>query len=157
MDTNTLHAVAWIILRICYAWMFIYPMIGLCRDMKSAEATVALLFPYFTRVFTWLMLAVMLVGGVMILIGWYAQIAGILLFFYSIFGIFIHRQLAAQVVAHQLSAAASESDRSIFTNATTLGYVGHITSGQKNVVIAAVALFIVLVSSGPWSLTPPLF
>lgn len=157
MDTDTLQITAWLILRICYAWMFLYPLIALCRDMPATESMVALLFPIFTKLFTWLMFAVMFIGAVMILIGWYAQIAGILLFFYNIMGIFIHRQLAAQVTATPLSDNASVSDKKIFEHTATLGVVGHITSSQKNVVLAAVALFFVLLSSGPCSLTAPLF
>ncbi len=143
---------AWLILRVVYAWMFLYPLKVLLSDWSGTKKTVALLIPFGVPFFAVLMVLVMIAGGLMILLGFYAQIAGFLLLCYSLFGVIVHYRLAAQASALKL-VHADAADQAVLQQAINLALVGNITSGQKNVVLAAVGCFFMLMGSGPWSLT----
>ena len=144
---------AWIILRVVYAWMFLYPLITLLSDWQATENTVALVFPWAKKLFSLLMVLIMVVGAISILLGAYAQIAGILLFFYCMIGAVVHYRLAKLTAVHVLSNEASEADKAALKETIALGVVGHVTSAQKNFVLAAVGLFFFFMGSGPLSLT----
>ena len=142
--------IAWLILRVVFAWMFIYPLKNLMKDIPASKELVTLICPIFQGFITWLMFFVMFFGGVSILLGAYAQIGGFLLCIYSLIGIKVHFACAKN--AKGLSGKDKE-----FKTAQELAIVGHVTSGQKNIVLAAVALFFTLLGSGPYSLTVNLF
>ena len=147
MDT-----VAWLILRVIYAWMFLYPLKVLLKDWTGTKNTVALLIPICVPLCAVLMVIVMIAGALMILLGFYAKLAGLMLLFYCLFGVLVHYRLAAQASALKLKTT-DHGDQKILQQAIGLALVGNITSGQKNVVLAAVGCFFMLMGSGPWSLT----
>ena len=146
--------VAWLALRAVYAWMYFYPAIGLLRDWPTTVATTGLLFKQGTKFFAVASVAVMIVGALMILFGFYGQYAGLALLAFNLGGAIIHYRLAAAAKATRLSAAASDADRAALAQVATLGWVGHVTSAEKNFVLAAVALFFALVGTGPLSIVP---
>lgn len=148
---------AWLILRVVYAGMFLYPLQDLLTNFEETVHWVALIAPFKPRLFAYLMILVMIFSAVMILFGIYAQIAGILLIIYNIAGIFLHYKLSRQARNARLSAQASAEDIKKFSEIAQLAMVGHITSGQKNSVFAAVAVFFMLLGSGPFSVTGLLF
>ncbi len=143
---------AWLILRIVYAWMYLYPAVGLIKDWPTTVATTGLLFPKWTRCFAAASVAGMIVGAVMILLGVWGQVAAVALLAFNLGGARIHYRLAALTKAGRLSDAASAEDRAAMEKTATLGWVGHVTSAEKNFVLAAVALFFALVGTGPLSL-----
>ena len=57
MDT-----VAWLILRVIYAWMFLYPLKVLLKDWTGTTNTVALLIPICVPLCAVLMVIVMIAG-----------------------------------------------------------------------------------------------
>jgi uncharacterized membrane protein YphA (DoxX/SURF4 family) len=144
---------AWLILRIGYAWLYLYALLGLLSNWQATKDLVALLFPRYTPVFAVIMVIVMFISAISIVLGFYAEIAGLMLSFYNLLGIRVHYKLAAQTRAFELSPNAALEDKQILAEAGTLGAVGHITSAQKNVVLFAVALFFMLAGSGPFSMT----
>ena len=151
-----LQVIAWMALRIMYAWMFLYPLKVLLSDWKTTKSTVALISPpslvSFSSV---LMVIVMISGALSILLGLYAQIGGLLLFVYCLMGAVVHYKLANLIKQHHLSPTAGVTDVSVLQAVIDMGMVGNITSAQKNFVLAAVALFFMLLGSGPMSLTTP--
>ena len=124
----------------------------LLKDWSATKSTVALLIPICVPFCAIVMVMVMIAGALMILLGFYAQIAGFMLLFYCLFGVLVHYRLAAQAAALKLVHADS-TDQQVLQQAIGLALVGNITSGQKNVVLAAVGCFFMLMGSGPWSLT----
>lgn len=146
--------VAWLVLRAVYAWMYLYPAIGLLRNWPATVATTGLLFKQGTKFFSVTSVAVMIIGALMILFGVYGQYAGLALFAFNLGGAIIHYRLAAATKASQLSVAASEADKATLAQVATLGWVGHVTSAEKNFVLAAVALFFALMGTGPLSIVP---
>jgi len=100
---------------------------------------------------------VMFLGALSILFGIYAQIGALFLFIYSLVDVMAHYQLSQQAASQTLSDDASESDKAILETTKALGVVGNVTSAQKNIVIAAALLVIILLGSGPFSLTANLF
>jgi len=146
--------IAWLVLRVVYAWMYLYPAVGLVRDWPHTVSTTGLLFKHGTRQFAFISVLGMVVGAVMILLGVYGQYAAVALFGFNLGGAKIHYLLADMIHQAQLSETASVDDRAEFQELATLGWVGHVTSAQKNFVLAAVALFFALMGTGPWSLLP---
>jgi uncharacterized membrane protein YphA (DoxX/SURF4 family) len=145
---------AWLALRAVYAWMYLYPAVGLVRDWPTTVGTTGLLFKHGTRLLAFVSVLTMVVGAVMILLGVYGQYAAVALLGFNLGGAKIHYTLAAMARQARLSAAASAEDRATLQNLATLGWVGHVTSAEKNFVLAAVALFFALMGTGPWSLVP---
>ena len=143
---------AWMSLRVVYAWMFLYPAVGLIRDWPTTVATTGLLFPRHPSLFAALSVAGMILGGLMILLGVYGSLAGLFFFVFSLGGARIHYRLAERATAVQLSGEASPADIDVTQELAGLAAVGHVTSAQKNFVLAAVGLFFFLMGTGPWSL-----
>lgn len=152
-----METVALIILRIVLAWMFLYPLKGLLSDWKGTVNLVRLITPFFPHLFAILMILVMIGGSLSILLGAYAQIGAAFLLIYSLVGVVVHYQLSLQIANQSLSDTATEDDRAVLEKTKALGIAGNITSAQKNIVIAASLLVIVLLGAGPFSLTTNLF
>ena len=153
----TIDAIAWLILRVVYAWMFLWPLIALLKDWPGTVATVSLLCPYKANFSAVVMVLVMIAGALSILFGFYGQVAGLVLLVYNIFGVFVHRKAAQAIATLKLSNKGVAADQKIFTQAQAIGVVGHITSSQKNWVLASVACFFMLMGTGPLSVTGRLF
>ena len=135
----------------------LYPMKALLSDWAGTKKTVGILIPIFPSFCAVMMLLVMLCGALSVLVGFYSQIGGFLLCVYCIFGIKVHYRLSQLSTAGSLSSRASDSDREVLKEAQGLAVVGNITSAEKNVVLAAVALMFTLLGSGPFSLTANIF
>ena len=142
-----METAAIIILRVVYAWIFFRPLPGLIKDFKGSVDLVSLIVPFWQRSFTVIMLLVMFFGALSILFGMYAQIGGIFLFCYCIIGYFVHQKLAAQLTQSTNAPV----------DVVNLGVIGHVTSAQKNIVLAGVALFFELAGRGHVSVTANIF
>jgi hypothetical protein len=149
--------VAWLVLRVVFAWLFLMPLPGLLKDFKGSMQLTRLLVPVMTPLFTVVMLLIMFVGSLSVLFGFYAQIGGLLLALYSLGGSVVHEKLAKQCQSAVLSGDASDADNTVLSNTGCLGFVGHHSSAQKNIVLAGVGIFFLLMGSGPLSLTGTLF
>ncbi|MDG2305413.1 MAG: DoxX family membrane protein [Candidatus Binatia bacterium] len=143
--------VAWILLRVVYAWMFLYPALGLIQQWPTTVQTTSLLFRWQPGFFALGSVAFMVVGGVMILLGVYGWVAGAGFCAFSVGGALVHYRLAARAGAIELSAHASREDVATLEGLAALAIVGHVTSAQKNFVLAAVGSFFFLVGTGPLS------
>lgn len=152
-----METAALIFLRIVLAWMFLYPLKDLLADWKGTVNLVRLITPFFPNLFALLMILVMFLGSLSILFGVYAQIGASFLFIYSLVGVIVHYQLSQQIKTQSLSDEASKDDRAVLEKTKALGVAGNNTSAQKNIVVAAALLVIVLLGSGPFSLTGNLF
>lgn len=148
---------AFLVLRIIIAWLFLFPLKVLLSDWPAAVDTVKLVAPIFPGLFAVLMVLVMIVGAVSILLGAFAQVGAALLLIYCLVGVVVHYKLAGLATQLTLSESASKDDRAISQKLTALAVLGNQTSGQKNIVIAAALFFILMIGSGPFSLTSNLF
>lgn len=148
-----LEAVAWLLLRVVYAWFFIYPIKGLLDDWQGARSLAAIAIPVYPQFFSILMAVVMFFGALSILLGVYTEVSGTILCLYCLLGARVHYKLAKQLKVSALSSTATEDDKKTLLDAVNLGVVGHVTSAQKNFVLAAVSLLFVFVGSGPYSIT----
>lgn len=154
LSESNVEAIAWLTLRIVYAWMFLYPAYGLLRNWKSTVQTTALLFKWLPELFAFGSLVIMVFGAIAIVLGVYGQFAAVALVGFNLGGAVLHYRLARLVKQTQLSEAATQVDRDALQATIDLGVVGHVTSAEKNFVLAAVALFFALVGTGPLSLIP---
>lgn len=152
-----MEAIAFVVLRVVLAWIFLYPLKALLSDWEGTVDLVGLIAPCKPHFFAVIMVLVMIAGSLSVLLGFYAQIGAILLFVYSLIGFVVHYKLSQQEAAFELSAEASESDKAVLEQAKGLGIVGHVTSAQKNIVIAAALWVIIFLGSGPYSLIGNLF
>lgn len=141
-------------MRVVLAWLFLWPLKGLVSDWAGTVNLVKLVAPFKPAFFAVIMIFVMIFGSLSILLGIYAPIGAALLLIYSLIGFVVHYRLSQQLAAMKLTKAAGDKDKTVFQNAKALGVVGHVTSAQKNIVIAAALLVIVLLGSGPMSLLP---
>ncbi len=144
-----IYALGWLILRIVFAWMFLYPIITLLKTWHDTVKTTALLFPWQPAFFTICSILIMFFGALSILVGFFAQVGAIGLCAISLGGAIIHYRLAAQAekLSQQLPLSSAKEQL------ITLAQVGNVTSAQKNFVLAAVAIFFILVGSGPVSIS----
>lgn len=140
---------SWLVLRLVLAWMYLYPIIGLMKDREGLMASTKLLFPWKTAFFAYVSIGAMIIGALSILFGFYAQIGGFILLIFTLGGIRVHYALAAQAKP----ALNNPQVRAL----AKLALLGHISSAEKNFVLAAVALMIMLLGSGPLSLTGNIF
>ncbi len=145
------NEIAWLTLRIVYAWMFLYPAIGLLRNWSTTVQTTALLFPWKPAVFAGLSLILMIFGAAMILFGVYGRLAGAGLCVFCLGGARVHYKLASMAGDTQLSSEASRSDSDAVSILRALAVVGHVTSAEKNFVLASVGFFFALRGTGPFS------
>ncbi|MEM7135541.1 MAG: DoxX family membrane protein [Myxococcota bacterium] len=144
--------VAWVSLRSVYAWMFIYPAIGLVRDWRGTVETTALLFKWQPALFAASSVAAMFIGGLMILLGAFGWIAGLYFFVFCLGGARIHYRLAAKAGQTKPPSDLQGPEQDAFAGLVGLAVVGHVTSAQKNFVLAAVGLFFFLMGTGPCSI-----
>ncbi|MGQ3888485.1 hypothetical protein ACQUW5_05575 [Legionella sp. CNM-1927-20] len=145
--------IAWIVLRFVFAGFFLYPIYGFLQNWEGAKQTVLLLYPRYADLQVVLMVIVMIIISISILFGIYGHIGGLLAFVYCLFGIRVHLALADKLKAASLSQQATAEDQAMLTDVVSIGRVGHLTSAQKNIVIAAIAFFFMLQGTGPLSLT----
>lgn len=142
----TIDLVAWLVVRIVYAGFFLYALKALFADWQGTIGLVKLIMPASLAPLGAVgMVIVMLLGALGILFGVYGQIAGLLLCVYCLLGACVHYRLAK-------TAPIDSSDPQIKSGAM-LAVVGHVTSAQKNFVLAAMAFFFMLMGTGPASLT----
>jgi len=146
--------VAWLVLRFVYAWMFLYPLKSLLKDWPATVQATGLLFPWQSGCFAVASIVVMALGALSILLGCYGQLGAAGLLVFSLGGAVIHYRLADLAKRARLSDQASSADRQAMGELSALGVVGHVTSAEKNFVLAAVALFFLIMGTGPWSLVP---
>ena len=152
-----LNIIAWLVLRILYAWLYLYALKGLLVDWQSTQSLIKLITPLYTQLLAILMVIVMAAGAIMILFGIYAQIAGLLLLIYNLIGTKVHYSLARKILASELYSPVSSADNKTINEIKALGAAGNITSAQKNFVLAAMAFFFLIVGTGPFSLTSNLW
>lgn len=143
------EVIAWMVLRIVFSWMYLYPIIGLLKDRTGLVETTRLLFKWKPAFFAGVSIIVMIIGALSILLGVYAQLGGLLLFIFTIGGTVVHYRLAKFA-----EVDLSNPDK---MKLAKLAVVGHVTSAQKNFVLAAVAIFFFLLGSGPLSFTANLW
>ena len=151
------EAIACLILRICFGAMFILPLRDLIVDFDAATELTEILIPYQPRFFAAVMIVVMVLGAISILFGIYAKIAGVFLLIYCLLRVVVHYRIAAYIATITLSASSTKADNAHLHEAVALGVAGNETSGQKNMVLAAVACFFMILGCGPLSLTDNLF
>ncbi len=143
----------WLVLRLAVAWMFFVPLSALIADWQTTRALTRLVTKYFVGVVSVMYVAIMVVGGLSILLGFYAQIGGILLCIYCLFGIRVHFQMAKMIGRSELPPSCIEQGEQAFSRLQMLGILGQVSSGQKNVVLAAISLVFAVVGTGPYSLS----
>ena len=155
---HSLEIIAWLLVRITLAWLFLYPLIAIFKDWKGMVDGMGLLTPYCHRLMAFLMVIVMIVSALSVLLGFYGQIGGLLMCLYCLVGVLFHYRLANTVIGGtHLSEQANAQDTSAYQTARGVGILGHITSAEKNIPIAAMGFYLFVMGSGPLSLTPNLF
>lgn len=144
---------AWLILRVVYAWMFLFPLPKLISNWESTKGLTRLLIPHLaTTFFTIVMLMVMFFGAISILFGVYGQLAGLALCVYCLLGAIVHYRLGKTAQHIHVSNSASKQDKAKLQHAIQLATVGNIGCALRNIVLASVACFFMLMGTGPYSL-----
>lgn len=145
--------VAWLVLRIAYAWLMLNALGTLIRSRQATVESMRPMFPVATEAIAGFMFAFMGLSAVSILIGLWGQIAGAGLVVFNLMGVKFHMGFAKRGQA----LASENPDNPLVVEAGTLALVGHTTSAQKNVVLAALGFFFAVAGTGPFSLTGPIF
>lgn len=148
-----IDAMAWLILRIVFAGFFLYPIYGFLQNWSIAQQTAMLIYPKYANFQAVIMIVAMVIISLSILFGIYGHVGGFIAVVYCLLGVRAHLALAHKLRLAKLSDSAADGDKIILTEAASLGAVGHVTSAQKNLVIAAMAFFFMLLGTGPLSIT----
>ena len=146
------NEIAWIVLRLAYAWVFLKPVPGLLKNWAGTVETTGLLFKRFPEINAGISVLVMVAGALSILFGVYGRIGAAGLLVFNLGGAVVHYRIADQAQNMSLSPAASPEDQKTLEQLAIMAAVGHTTSAWKNFVLAAVAFFFLLQGTGPWSL-----
>lgn len=155
MNQTITHELAWIVLRVIYGWIFLWPIPMLLKDWDATKEFVGILFPKNREFFAGFMIIAMPLAAICIIIGFWGQIGGALLAIISLMGVRVHFQLAKGSKLLKLSDSASSKDVIQFDNVRLLSAMGHIGSAQKNIVLMAVGIFFMLQGTGPLSAHQP--
>lgn len=143
---------AWLVLRIAYAWIFLVPLPSLLKNWHETKALTALLFPQkTTTTLTIVMLVAMFFGALSILFGILGQWAGLILMVYCLLGVIVHRRLAKNAQNIRLSTSSSAADQQQLNDLIGLAVAGNIGSAYKNIVLAAIGFFFMVMGTGPCS------
>ena len=110
------------------------------------------MFPVGTELMAWFMFAMTGTSAVSILLGFFAQVAGACMVALNLMGVRFHLGSAKQ--AQEIGS--QHPDSAEMAQIAAIPGVGHRTSAQKNVVLAAVGLLFLLLGTGPFSLTEPI-
>lgn len=148
---STLNDIGTLILRIMFAWIFLWPAPGLIRNWPTTVQTTGLLFPKGKTFFTLISVVGMIICALMVLIGIYGRLGAIFLFFLCIGGAIVHNKLAGipEAAARDLPDTGTDEKRAaVLQQALTLNRVGNVTSAQKNLVIAGVSAYFFLSGTG---------
>ncbi|ASQ44989.1 DoxX family membrane protein [Legionella clemsonensis] len=148
-----LTAIAWLVLRVVFAGFFIYAFYNFVRNWPAAKQTAILIYPKYPNFQAVSMLTLMLIISISILLGIFGRIGGALALLFSLLGAYAHHTCAHKIESIQLPATAPDEDQQLLEEAKAIGIIGHITSAQKNYVIAAVSFFFMLLGTGPLSVT----
>lgn len=150
MHTTT---IAFFILRITIAYLFLSPLKKFILSWKNTVDMVRFLCPIQPQLMAVTMIIIMLVGSLSILFGFYGQIGAFFLMLECFLGYHLYDKYTKKIAMLQLSTQSSQDDQQILKSAKGLGIMGNKTAGQKNLVIAAVLFFIMLIGTGPGSIT----
>lgn len=133
-----------LILRVVYAWMFLSPVPSLLKNWSGTVKNTSLLFTWRPEWFAPASIVVMVAGAFSILFDVYIRIGALGLLVFSLGGAVIHKRLAMIAETTTLSSTASNEDVQTIDQLKKLAAVGHMTSAQKNYVLAAVGVFFLL-------------
>lgn len=146
------NEISWIILRLVYAWVFLYPVPGLIKDWPGTVEATRLLVNRLPELFAGVSVLVMVVGALSVLFGIYGRIGAAGLLVFNLGGTVIHYRIADLASSTSLSSVASPEDKNTAEQLAKSAVVGHTTSAWKNFVLAAVAFLFLMQGTGPWSL-----
>ncbi len=146
--------IAWLVLRVCYAALFLYPLPGLIRDWQGTVSASRLLNEKFATNLAAISVLLMFFGALSILFGVYGQVGALGLLGFNLGGSVLHQRLAGVALQSQLSSTASDQDKQVLMDMVNLAVAGHSSSAWKNYVLAAVACFFMILGTGPYSLYP---
>ena len=124
-----INIIAWLVLRLVYAGLFLYPIKGLIQDWPATQSLAKLVWPYdiALNIICIAMIMVMFAGALSIALGLWAQIGGMALLIYCLLGAKVHYALAKILQSNNLSENAIEADKAVLSQAVNLGVVGHVT------------------------------
>ena len=145
-------AIAWLVLRASYAWLLLTALKSLMSDRQGTIDSMRGMFPVGTELMAWFMFAMMGTSALSILLGFFAQVAGACMVVFNLMGVRFHLGFAKQ--AQEI--AGQHPDNAEMAQIAAIAGVGHRTSAQKNIVLAAVGLLFLLLGTGPYSLTEPI-
>jgi uncharacterized membrane protein YphA (DoxX/SURF4 family) len=152
----------WLILRIAYGGLFIFTAWTLATGWDWTVANTAVLFGAArAKLFSVGAIATMSIGGMLIVLGFFGRLGALMLLVFLILGTMIHVKERdqvpglAQALRDNAKAAGHQLDGSDETTLMTLqvsAFSAHVANVYKNVCLAGIALFFILVGTGPGSL-----
>lgn len=154
---EALYVVAWLAFRAFYSFVFLNAAWQCGKNRAGIEWTIAesrILFGNAAPIFGPAGILVMGLGGVSILLGFCAEIAGVSLLLFLPMGAVIHFRQRKRAVSLGESSKASMSagNMEVVTELTTLAALGHYSSAIKNWSLIGPAIFLSVIGSGPYSL-----
>jgi uncharacterized membrane protein YphA (DoxX/SURF4 family) len=130
------------LIRITLAWMFAYPLHLFFNNFQGAKAAAGLINDRMSTFLAIIMMAIMLVGSILLLLGVFVKEVAILFFIYSCLGYYAHKKLANQ------SVKLKTSESSIHDIAIS----GQTSSAWKNIPICTLAVLLIINGPGKISI-----
>ncbi|MEM7444248.1 MAG: DoxX family membrane protein [Pseudomonadota bacterium] len=144
----TLEELGSLLIRLSVAWLFLTGFWFDVRGFKSTEKETGLVFKWHTDLFATAGMVMMGAGGVSILFGIFPRLGALALVIFLIPASIIHfrsRDAASELKQKILDREAGDGPSKDDIEALgTLGFVGHFSSGLKNLALIGPTLYLVL-------------
>jgi len=162
---ETLNIAGWLVVRLTMAYVYLYALYMNTHDAAARSWLIehtAYLFPKtpepqrtkFAKIGALLGMAMMLLGGVSILLGLEGRIGGLLLVLFTAGGIYQHRREreVAMAIAAKVEPLVPQAAKADFSTLQWSAYSGHISSGLKNWALCGISFGFLAWGTGPWSI-----
>jgi uncharacterized membrane protein YphA (DoxX/SURF4 family) len=162
---DSLNLAGWLAVRCTVAYVYLYALYLNTHDATARSWLIehtAYLFPNtpepqrtrLAKIGAFAGMAMMLLGGISILLGLEGRIGGLLLLLFTGVGIYQHHRerevaMAAAAKVEPLVPASGKAD---FATLQWSAYSGHISSGLKNWALCGISLGFFAWGTGPWSI-----
>jgi uncharacterized membrane protein YphA (DoxX/SURF4 family) len=156
-----INLAGWLALRLGVGLLFLNAAWACGKNAAARQWTIeetAILFrPPLAKPFALIGIGVMGLGGLLVLLGLFGRVGGLMLAGFLVPGAVIHfrKRNEADVLAAELRPLTTVPDRLDVLHVSAR--LGHHSSALKNLALVGVTLFMAAVGTGPWSMDRLLF
>ena len=143
-------------LRVAFGAFYIYTGGTLIQGFPwTVKNTALLVGEKHAALFSVGAICLMIGGGLLIVVGLYGEVGAAMTIFFTLPGTWLHRLLRDRslIISDQIKKRLQHSDDADLRELTESAWSGNHSSALKNLVLVAIAIFIMMTGTGPHSLS----